>query len=101
MTNNNNMIYTKFCVSMPQMLVVQLDQQMGDIPRSRYLKRILERTLNVQIESKKSVEGNGLEASPSTIAFTEPLDHSDSQLVGYVSTRQNDDDVKITGDHNG
>ncbi|HJR85004.1 MAG TPA: hypothetical protein VJ772_06500 [Nitrososphaeraceae archaeon] len=35
-------------VSFPRPLVEQLDQVRGDIPRSRYLQRLLEKQLEVQ-----------------------------------------------------
>jgi hypothetical protein len=43
----------KFGVSMPCPIVFQIDKVRGDIPRSRFILRILERALDTTPEQKK------------------------------------------------
>ena len=44
---------TKFGVCMPRSIVLQIDKVRGDVPRSRFILRIIERVLAATSEQEK------------------------------------------------
>lgn len=65
MSNKTEMIYQKLGITLPQVLVTQMDEVRGDIPRSRYLMRLVEQSLSCQ---SKKVAGNMVPANPATLS---------------------------------
>jgi hypothetical protein len=56
----------KFGVSMPHPIVFQIDKVRGDIPRSRFILRILERALNTIPEQQEGKQTDGPENREAT-----------------------------------
>jgi hypothetical protein len=54
-TSHAEMTYRKLGITMPQMLVNQMDKVRGDIPRSRYLVRLVEKSLNLNLNENSDV----------------------------------------------
>ena len=59
--------------SIPQNLITIIDEQRGDVTRSKYVTRMIEHSLSCKNE--KSVQGNGFEPNPCTeVVSTGPTD---------------------------
>ena len=81
----------KVGLSLPKLLVAEIDQKRGDIGRSKFIMRLLQKSLNtmekivkVKVKVKKKGRGNGFQPNPSVeIASCVAIDES----------RHNDDDT--------
>jgi hypothetical protein len=82
-------------ITVPKILMSQIDDKRGDISRSRYVTRMLEKSL-LNVESQKVIEGIGFQPLPSTTAHTEPQEDHEAN-----TTSERLDVYSLhSGDHN-
>jgi hypothetical protein len=59
-------------ISLPRQIIGQIDSERGDVPRSRYLLRILERQYTLE---RKKVNQGSLDRRIETLQSSKPFNH--------------------------
>ena len=55
-THRNQVVMQGFGVRLPQTLVEKIDMARGDVNRSRYLQRLIEKNMNAIVQTNPQVE---------------------------------------------